>query len=231
VARCARILLASDDLASSAAVGGALEAARHEVRICERHDALSSQVATVRPDAVILDLSMRDPAMLPALVHRVHASYRPLLLCAVDHGSPQRLAALEAGADACIDRPYTPDEVVIHLRALLRRAPWLARRVHQVGALVVDQDAHVALFRDQPVELNAKEFGILAMLAEHAGTVLSKPKLLEALWGYDAYDENLVEVHVSALRRRLPAEARALLHTVRKVGYVLREDVAQARPA
>lgn len=169
--------------------------------------------------------------MLPALVRRVHASYRPLLLCAVADGTVQRLAVLEAGADACVDKPYTPEEMVIHVQALLRRAPWLARRVHRLGPLVVDEDAHVVLYRDQPVVLAAKEFGILALLAEHAGTVLSKAKLLEALWGYDAYDENLVEVHVCALRRRLPAKARTLLHTVRGVGYVLREDDAQARLA
>lgn len=231
MARRARILLASDDGASTLAMASALTEAKHEVRICERDDSLASQVAVVRPDAVVLDLRAGDPETLPALVHRVHASYRPLLLCAVDHGSPQRLTALEAGADACIDKPYTADELVVHLAALLRRAPWLARRVHQVGDLVIDEEAHVAVYRDQLVELNAKEFGVLAMLAEHAGTVLSKPKLLEALWGYDAYDENLVEVHMSALRRRLPAEARAMLHTVRKVGYVLRDDEAQGHPA
>ena len=229
--RGARILLAIDDLASSAAVGGALEAARHEVRVAVGAHAIPSQVATFRPDLVILDLSVSDPGLLASVVRQTHASYRPLLLCALDGEAAQCTAALDAGADACLDRPYSEEELEAHVRALLRRAPWLTRTVHQVGDLLVDEDAHVALFGDQPLRLGAKEFGLLAVLAQHAGTVLSKRKLLDALWGYDAYDENLVEVHLSNLRRHLPPGARHLIHTVRGVGYVLRDSTPQGHPA
>jgi DNA-binding response OmpR family regulator len=229
--RGARILLAVDDLASSAAVGGALEAARHEVRVCAGHRSVPSQVAAFRPDLVVMDLPVGDPGLVGAVVRRVHASYRPLLLCTLDDGQSQRVPALEAGADAYLDKPCSAAEVELHVRALLRRAPWLARTVHRVGPLMVDEDAHVVLVHDVPVELSAKEFGLLAVLAANAGAVLSKRRLLEALWGFEAYDENLVEVHLSALRRRLPPEGSRLIHTVRGVGYVLREAVAQERLA
>jgi len=230
VTRGARILLAVDDHASSAAVGGALEAVNHEVRCCLGAHRVPSQVASYRPDLVIMDLPVGDPALLTTVVHRAHASYRPLLLCTLDDRS-QRVPALVAGVDACIDKPYDVHELEVHVRALLRRAPWLARAVHHVGALVVDEDAHIVMVSDQPVSLSAKEFALLAMLARNAGAVLSKRVLLEQLWGYAAYDENLVEVHLSALRRRLPPEARSLLHTVRGVGYVLRDVAAQDRLA
>ena len=229
--RGARILLAVDDLASSAAVGGALEAVNHEVRMCLGAHRVPSQVAVYRPDLVIMDLPVGDADLLTTVVRRAHASYRPLLLCTLDDGATQRVPALIAGVDACIDKPYDVDELEVHVRALLRRAPWLARAVHRVGPLVVDEDAHIVMVDDQPVTRSAREFGLLAMLARNAGAVLSKRVLLEQLWGYEAYDENLVEVHLSSLRRRLPPGASRLLHTVRGVGYVLRDVVAQERPA
>ena len=229
--RGARILLADHDSASSAAVGGALEAFHHEVRVCLGTHTVPGEVAAFRPDLVIMDLPVGDPDLLAAMVRRTHASYRPLLLCTLDDGPGQRMPALAAGADACIDKPFAVDELEVHVRALLRRAPWLARTVHRVGDLVVDEDAHVVLVAEEPVILSAKEFGLLAMLARNAGAVLSKRVLLAELWGYDAYDENLVEVHLCALRRRLPPEASRLLRTVRGVGYVLRDEVAQGQLA
>ena len=187
-------------------------------------------VEAFRPDLVIMDLPVDDPGLLTSVVRRTHASYRPLLLCTLDDSS-QRIPALDAGADACIDKPYDFVSLEAHVRSLLRRAPWLARTVHHVGPLVVDEDAHVVLVDDDQVSLSAKEFSLLAMLARHSGAVLSKRVLLEQLWGYDTYDENLVEVHLSSLRRRLPSDASRLIRTIRGVGYVLREDLSQGRLA
>lgn len=229
--RPARILLAVDDVAASAAAGGALAVAGHEVRVWSREPELPQVVFAFRPDLVIMDLLVADHSLLELAVRRVHASMRPLLLCAIEGGSVQRIPALEAGADACIDRPYSTNDLEVHVRALLRRSTWLARGIHRIGELIVDEDAHVVVFADQAFTLSAKEFGLLAMLAQHAGSVLSKRRLLEALWGYDAYDENLVEVHMSILRRGLPPGARSLIHTVRGAGYVLREDLSQGLPA
>ncbi len=177
-----------------------------------------------------MDLPVDDPGLLTSVVRRTHSSYRPLLLCTIDDPS-QRIPALDAGADACIDKPFDPHGREVHVRALLRRAPWLARNVHRLGPLVVDEDAHIVLVDDQPVSLSAKEFALLAMLMRNAGAVLSKRVLLEQLWGYDSYDENLAEVHLSSLRRRLPPEARSLIRTIRGVGYVLRDDLSQGRLA
>jgi DNA-binding response OmpR family regulator len=154
-----------------------------------------------------------------------------MLLCLIEHGPAQQCAALEAGADACLNRALTSEVLEVQVRALLRRAPWLVRTVHHVGPIVVDEDAHLVLVDDTPIDLTRREFDLLAMLVRHAGTVLSKRLLLEQLWGFDIYDENLVEVHLSALRRRLPSPARDLIQTVRGVGYVLRASAPQDRLA
>jgi DNA-binding response OmpR family regulator len=96
--------------------------------------------------------------------------------------------------------------------------------VSQVGRLVVDEPAHRATFGGGAVDLGPIDFALLAVLARHAGQVLSKTRLLELVWGYDTVAENLVEVHISILRRRLGQPAAGLIQTVRGVGYVLRDE-------
>jgi DNA-binding response OmpR family regulator len=82
-------------------------------------------------------------------------------------------------------------------------------------------------FAGEEIRLSPTDFALLAVLSRHAGQVLSKARLLELVWGYDAVAENLVEVHVSTLRRRLGPDAARLVHTVRSIGYVLRDDVTE----
>ncbi len=228
VTRRARILVALDDDASNEQATTPLVAARHDVRTRPTTETLERCVATFQPDLVIIDLTGDDAEQLAFTIRRIHSQRRPLVLCAVD-GHPNRVDALRAGADAYVERPFTTDELQLHVRALLNRSPWMTRRVHHVGELVVDEDAHEVTVGDQQVALPIKEFNLLATLAAHAGFVLSKRALLDAVWGFDAYDENLVEVHVSALRRLLPPDGSRLIRTVRGVGYVLRTDLALDR--
>jgi two-component system, OmpR family, response regulator len=228
--RSARILVTAADRRSGPMIANALAAAHHVTRVCPV-SGLAQHVDTFRPDLVIMDLPHGDPWQIATAVRRTHAAYRPLLLCALDDVATQRTAALEAGADACIDKPFTVVELELHVRVLLRRTPWLARTVHQVGPLVVDEEAHAAIVGDRHVSMCGKQFEILSLLARNPGVVLSKGSILERLWGFDAYDENLVEVHICALRRHLPPEARRLIHTIRGVGYVLRDDIPQVAPA
>jgi DNA-binding response OmpR family regulator len=88
----------------------------------------------------------------------------------------------------------------------------------------VDEPAHRVMVGERVVELGPTDFALLAVLARHAGQVLPKSRMLELVWGYEAVDENLVEVHVCILRRRLGKEGADLIHTVRGVGYVLRDS-------
>jgi two-component system, OmpR family, response regulator len=228
--RCARVLIVVDDITTVDGRRDVLASAQHEVGVCLGVGPISREVEMFRPDLVVTDLSFGDADQLTTMVRRIHSSYRPLLLCALDDATRQAVPALEAGADGWIVRPFTAHDLEVHVRTLLRRVPWATRAIHIIGRLVVDEDAHVAIFDGDSLALSAKEFRLLAMLAENAGAVLSKRVLLDSIWGYDAHDENLVEVHLSALRRRLPREARDLIHTVRGVGYTLHDDHGSTAP-
>jgi two-component system OmpR family response regulator len=218
--RSARILLAvGEDEATRAAA--ALDDAGLVVRRRSLRGSLAEDLRTFRADVVLIDLPGGDPGSLASAFEAMHPASHPLVLCMVDSNA-QWVTALEAGADAHLLKSYTARELLVSVRTLLRRAPWLYRTVHHVAGMVIDEDAHVVLVDDEPIILGKKEFGVLAVLARHRGLIVSKRALLDELWGYDTYDENLVEVQVCALRRRLPRGAAGMIHTVRGMGYVLR---------
>ena len=132
------------------------------------------------------------------------------------------MAGFDAGADDYLVKPFAMAELLARVQALLRRSGRLASAVWQVGELVIDQGAAKVVRAGAPVELTSTEYQLLCVLARHPGQVLSKVQLLTQVWGFDAYDANLVEVHMSALRRKLEAHGPRMVHTVRNMGYVLR---------
>ena len=113
-------------------------------------------------------------------------------------------------------------ELLARVRALLKRSGRLSSASWQVGDLVVDEDARSVVRAGVALDLTRTEYELLAVLVRHVGKVLSKTQLLTQVWGFDAYDANLVEVHMSALRRKLEAAGPRVVHTVRGAGYVLR---------
>jgi DNA-binding response OmpR family regulator len=108
--------------------------------------------------------------------------------------------------------------VLARVAAILRRLGRVPSTV-QVADLVVDESAQIASRAGRTLELTGTEFKLLAYLTGHRGRILSKTQLLTQVWGYDEYDPNLVEAHVSALRRKLEAHGPRLVHTVRGAGY------------
>jgi DNA-binding response OmpR family regulator len=144
-----------------------------------------------------------------------------LFLTAAD-AVEDRLAGFSAGADDYLIKPFSMAELLARTQALLRRTGRLSSSTWQLGDLVVDDGARSVARDGVLLELTRTEYDLLAALVRHVGRVLSKTQLLTAVWGFDAYDTNLVEVHMSALRRKLEATGPRCIQTVRGAGYVLR---------
>jgi two-component system, OmpR family, response regulator len=132
-----------------------------------------------------------------------------------------RVVGLELGADDYVSKPFSVAEVLARSAAALRRLGRVPSTV-QIGDLVLDDAASVASRAGTSLDLTATELRLLGYLATNRGRTLSKTQILTQVWGYEDYDPNLVEVHVSALRRKTEALGPRLIHTVRGLGYVLR---------
>lgn len=219
----ARVLIVEDAESIRVALGSTLRAAGHEV--LERGDgnAFEQDLRAFAPDVVVLDV------MLPgrdgfALLTRVRAlSDAGVLMLTARDAVDDRLRGLDGGADDYITKPFVLPEVVSRINALLRRLG-RTQAVLTVGDLVVDPQAGLAHRAGQPLTLTATEFTLLCYLAENRGRVVTKSQILAAIWGFESSDPNLVEVFVSALRKKLEAHGPRLLHTSRGLGYVMREE-------
>jgi DNA-binding response OmpR family regulator len=222
--RATRILVVDSEPAEGRRLAGALRSVGYQTETCTTATDAVRTATSFRPDLVMLEMLLRDRIDGATLARHLRAERDPLLVfVSRDVSVGGRLAAFDSGADDYVVKPYVIDELLARVRALLRRAGRLTSQVSQVGRLVVDEPAHRVMVGDRVVELGPTDFALLAVLARHTGQVLSKSRLLELVWGYEAVDENLVEVHVSILRRRLGEDAADLIHTVRGVGYVLRD--------
>jgi DNA-binding response OmpR family regulator len=134
-----------------------------------------------------------------------------------------RVVGLELGADDYVVKPFSPRELVARIRAVLRRAETAERREsgQAIGALHVDEARHAVTVHGQPIELTAKEFGLLTALMRADGRVLSREQLLETVWGYAnaaEIESRTVDVHVRRLRAKLGSEAQRVV-TVKAIGY------------
>ena len=150
-----------------------------------------------------------------------------IVVTALD-GVDDRLAGFDAGADDYLVKPFAVAELLARVTAVLRRSGRLSAQLIEIGDLIVDEDGGVVQRAGRPIELTATERRLLVYLARHRGRVLSKTQILTQVWGYEAYDPNLVEAFVSGLRRKLDQHGPRLIHTVRGVGYRLAAPVAAA---
>jgi two-component system, OmpR family, response regulator len=218
----ARILMVEDEDAIRAPLAAALRAAGYEVAERAGGAGFEATLEAFRPDLVLLDLNLpdgRDGYELARVVRQRDDS-AVLMLTARDMVA-DRVDGFAAGADDYVIKPFATVEILARVAALLRRLGRIPS-VIQVGDLVVDDEAKVAVRSGALLDLTSTEFRLLAYLIGNRGRVLSKTQLLTQVWGYDEYDPNLVEVHMSALRRKIERHGPRLIHTARGLGYVLR---------
>jgi DNA-binding response OmpR family regulator len=147
----------------------------------------------------------------------------PIIMLTAKGEEPDRIVGLELGADDYITKPFSPNEVIARIRALLRRAqrPATGDKRIMYGPLSVDVDRHLVITHGEEVRLTAKEFLLLQYLMEHRGRVLSRDLLLSDVWGYSyTGGTRTVDVHVRRLREKLPFLSDAIV-TVKQFGYKL----------
>jgi two-component system, OmpR family, response regulator len=224
VERPARVLVVEDSEPILASVTTALTGIGLEVLARADGAQLEDDLAAFAPDVVVLDVMLpgRDGyAQLPA----VRATHAGVILLTARSGVADRVRGLRAGADDYLVKPFALAELIARVEALLRRSGGVGDAV-EVGDVVVDPDAGRVTRAGRDIPVTSTELRLLHDLVANRGRVRSKPQLLGAVWGWEEYDLNVVEVHVSALRRKL-GEPR-VIHTVRGQGYVARADATAA---
>ena len=179
------------------------------------------------PDAVVLDMMLPDFDGMEVL-RRLRANREdvPVLFLTARDSVEDRVAGLTAGGDDYVTKPFSLEEVVARVRALLRRAgaqqaETVAKLV--VGDLILDEDSHEVFRGEDEIHLTATEFELLRYLMRNPRRVLSKAQILDRVWNYDFGGQaNVVELYISYLRKKIDAGRPPMIHTMRGAGYVLK---------
>ncbi len=221
-----RVLVVEDDPDIAELVVRYLEKAGYVAnRVSSGRDALDT-VRASPPDLIVLDrmLPHVDGLEVCRLLRAGDATASiPIIMLTARAEESDRIVGLEMGADDYLGKPFSPNELVARVRALLRRTQRTepAGRPLTYGAIVVDPDAHTVTLNGRDVTLTAKEFLLLVYLIQHQGRVLSRDVLLQEVWGYRyTGGTRTVDVHVRRLREQLPVLIEPLV-TVKQFGYKL----------
>jgi len=219
------VLVVDDDRGVREALRRGLALENFTVREAADGTAACAEIAARPPAVVVLDVAMPGMSGIEVM-RRLRAEGWTLPVCMLSARDEvdDRVAGLAAGADDYVIKPFSVAELAARLHAMVRLHERRDDAVVMVGELVVDPARRLATRGGRDLELTAREFDLLLVLARHAGQVLSRVQLLERVWGYTwEVDTNVVDVFVGYLRRKLEAGGlRRLLHTVRGVGFVLK---------
>ena len=226
-----RILVVDDDRAVRESLRRSLAFNGYQVELATDGQAALDSVAEQRPDAMVLDVMMpRVDGLEVCRRLRGSGDELPILVLTARDAVSDRVAGLDAGADDYLPKPFALEELLARLRALLRR------RVPDDDAgrsaplsfadLSLDPDTREVCRGERAISLTRTEFALLELLLAHPRRVLSRTQILEQVWGYDfPTTGNALEVYIGYLRRKTEADGEPrLIHTVRGVGYVLRES-------
>jgi len=222
-----RILIADDEPAVLSALERALRLDGHDVSTAEDGEAALEQAAPAPFDAIVLDVMMPRVDGLEVCRRLRRAGDRtPILMLTALDAIEDRVLGLDSGADDYLVKPFALREMRARVRALLRRAaPEEQAEMLRFADLRLDPGAHEAFRGERRIELSKTEFSLLEQFLRHPRRVLSRSQVFELVWGYDfGPTSNALGVYMGYLRRKTEegGEPR-LLHTVRGVGYVLRE--------
>jgi two-component system, OmpR family, response regulator len=222
-----RVLVVDDESTLTELLSMALRYEGWDVRGAGDGQAAVTTARSFQPDVVVLDIMLPDMDGLAVLRQlRSQVSDVPVLFLTAKDAVEDRIAGLTAGGDDYVTKPFSLEELVARLRALLRRAGMTSVRddaTITVGDLTMDEDSHEVRRGGDLIELTATEYELLRYLMRNAKRVLSKAQILDRVWRYDFGGQaNVVELYISYLRKKVDAGRQPMIHTMRGVGYVLK---------
>ncbi|MFN3564803.1 MAG: response regulator [Burkholderiaceae bacterium] len=224
-----RILIAEDDPVLADGLSRSLRGSGYAVDVVITGDEADTALTAQTFDLLILDLGLPKLSGLEVLRRlRARNSKVPVLILTAADSVEQRVRGLDLGADDYMAKPFALSELEARVRALTRRALGANQSLLRNGALALDRAGRVAMINDQPIELSARELGLLEILLQRTGRVVSKEQLVDHLceWGEEV-SNNAIEVYVHRLRKKLePGGIR--IATVRGLGYCLERVAAEA---
>jgi two-component system OmpR family response regulator len=223
----ARVLVVDDEPNILELLSAALRLSGFDVRAATNGQGALSLAQEHVPDIVVLDVMLPDVDGF-TLARQLRASYvgLPVLFLTARDSVEDRIAGLTAGGDDYVSKPFSLEEVVLRLRAILRRTQSPGTGADSdlgYDDLVMDEDAHEVRRGGRLIELSPTEFNLLRYLLVNAEKVVSKAQILDRVWNYDyGGDTRIVESYISYLRKKIDMHGRPLIHTIRGIGYSLR---------
>lgn len=215
-----RVLLVEDDVMLGQAMAEGLKVS-FAVDWCESAEDASAALKTTPYDLVVLDINLPGQSGLDLLKDlRGSNDDRPVLFLTAQDTVPHRVEGLNAGADDYLVKPFDLDELIARAAALIRRSQGRANPEITHGDITYDPVAKQARKKEKAVKLSGRELAVLEILMTHLGKVISKTQIEEHIYDWDSGDieSNTIEVHISALRRKL---GKDLIKTIRGVGYMI----------
>ncbi|HEX9014388.1 MAG TPA: response regulator transcription factor [Chloroflexota bacterium] len=222
------ILVVDDEVSLATLLAGYLKKEGFDAAVVHDGDSALARARETRPEVVILDVMLpgMDGIEVCRELRKFSDAYVIMLTARTEE--IDKIVGLSVGADDYVTKPYSPRELVARVKAMLRRPrvgetrTALERPIKLGGNLVIDPARHEVSVNRKPVQVTAREFALLTALASRPGSVLTRPQLLDEVWGNEYYDDHLVDVHIGNLRRKLEAEGVGdAIETVRGIGYRL----------
>lgn len=223
-----RILAVDDEQMLTDLLAMALRMEGWEVRTASSGLEALQVARDFEPDALVLDIMMPDLDGMSVLRRlRESGNLVPVLFLTAKDAVGDRIAGLTAGGDDYVTKPFSLEEVIARLRAIIRRTGIASiddgQSILRVGDLTLNEDSHEVERDGTEIELTATEFELLRYLMRNERRVLSKAQILDRVWSYDfGGKSSVVELYISYLRKKLDAGREPLLHTVRGVGYMIK---------
>jgi two-component system, OmpR family, response regulator len=222
-----RVLVVDDEVNIAELLAMALRYEGFEVRVAHTGSKAVAEAKDLSPDAVVLDMMLPDFDGLEVLRRmRTHDPLVPVLFLTARDSVEDRVAGLTAGGDDYVTKPFSLEEVVARLRALMRRSgaqEAATSSLLTVGDLTLDEDSHEVRRGGVEITLTATEFELLRFFMRNPKRVLSKAQILDRVWHYNFGGQaNVVELYVSYLRKKIDAGHQPMIHTMRGAGYVLK---------